>query len=105
MCVTLLIAQLVLRDNDIDTVPKGLYKCTRLRTLHLQVNQINVLPPEISKSLYIKLPNPYRSIPFIATQYYSNYLHRAFIIGGFHLYIKPRYSEYIACAINIDLIL
>ncbi len=45
-----LLAQLVLRDNDIQTIPKELYKCTRLVTLHLQVNQINVLPPEISKS-------------------------------------------------------
>ena len=41
--------QLVLRDNDIVEVPADIYKCQRLRTFHLQVNQINVLPPEISK--------------------------------------------------------
>ena len=41
--------QLVLRDNDITVVPKEIYGCTKLKTLHLQVNQLNVLPPELSE--------------------------------------------------------
>ena len=42
--------QLVLRDNDIVEVPKDIYKCQKLNTLYLQVNQINVLPPELCKA-------------------------------------------------------
>ena len=38
----------MLRDNDISEVPKTIYRCAKLKTLHLQVNQINVLPPELS---------------------------------------------------------
>ena len=53
------IIQLVLRDNDISEVPKTIYRCAKLKTLHLQVNQINVLPPELSMysySLSLSLP-------------------------------------------------
>ena len=48
--ISFLFLQLVLRDNDIVEIPKEIYKCQKLKTLHLQVNQINVLPPEISET-------------------------------------------------------
>ena len=47
------VSQLVLRDNDISEVPKELHACAKLVTLHLQSNQINVLPPELSE---LRLP-------------------------------------------------
>ena len=47
-----LVPQLVLRDNDISEVPKTIYRCAKLKTLHLQVNQINVLPPELSECIF-----------------------------------------------------
>ena len=39
--------QLVLRDNNITDVPAEVSKCSNLKTLHLQFNQINVVPPEL----------------------------------------------------------
>ena len=76
--MSLLTIQLVLRDNDIETVPKGIYKCTRLKTLHLQVNQINVLPPEISKPRFINLH--FVHIKFYVLVYISNHTHAARLV-------------------------
>ena len=42
--------QLILRDNAIGEVPKDLFKCVKLKALHIQTNQINILPPDMSKS-------------------------------------------------------
>ena len=39
--------QLVLRDNAIVEVPKELGKCIKLKTLHLQGNQIMAVPLEL----------------------------------------------------------
>ena len=39
--------QLIIRDNDIVDVPTTIHACTKLKTLQLQGNQINILPPEL----------------------------------------------------------
>ena len=44
--------QLVLRDNNITDVPAEVSKCSNLKTLHLQFNQINVVPPELGMNKY-----------------------------------------------------
>lgn len=47
---SLSVSQLVLRDNAIVEVPKELGKCVKLKTLHLQGNQIMALPVEFGQS-------------------------------------------------------
>ena len=55
--------QLVLRDNDIVEVPREIYKCQKLKTLFLQVNQINILPPELCKYHYLFILYPRSAFP------------------------------------------
>ena len=38
---------LVLRENDLLTLPKELGKLTRLRELHIQGNRLAMIPPEL----------------------------------------------------------
>ena len=45
--------QLILRDNDIADVPSTLDACVKLKTLHLQGNQINVVPPELGTFILV----------------------------------------------------
>ena len=45
--------QLVLRENDLISLPKEIGDLSRLRELHIQGNRLTVLPPEIGNySLY-----------------------------------------------------
>ena len=39
--------QLVLRENDLISLPKEMGELTRLRELHVQGNRLTVLPPEL----------------------------------------------------------
>lgn len=48
LCV-LLVLQLVLRENDLISLPKEIGDLIRLRELHIQGNRLTVLPPEIGK--------------------------------------------------------
>ena len=50
--VLFLLLQLILRDNDIDSIPLSVDACEKLKTLHLQGNQINVVPPDFGKYTY-----------------------------------------------------
>ena len=52
VCLSLApIHQLVLRDNAIVEVPREVSKCLKLKTLHLQGNQIMALPLEIGEQI------------------------------------------------------
>ena len=44
--------QLVLRDNDLISLPKEIGDLGRLRELHVQGNRLTVLPPELGTVLY-----------------------------------------------------
>ena len=41
--------QLVLRENDLISLPKEIGNLTRLRELHVQGNRLTVLPPELGE--------------------------------------------------------
>ena len=41
------IEQLVIRENDLISLPKEIGNLTRLRELHIQGNRLTVLPPEL----------------------------------------------------------
>jgi len=41
--------QLVLRDNDLITLPKEIGDLSRLKELHIQGNRLTVLPPELGQ--------------------------------------------------------
>jgi len=46
LCVIL---QLVLRENDLVSLPKEIGELIRLRELHVQGNRLTVIPPEFGK--------------------------------------------------------
>lgn len=65
---------MVLRDNDLTSLPKEIGEMPRLRELHVQGNRLTVLPPEIghldlvgSKQVFRGENNPW--VTPIAEQY------------------------------------
>ena len=49
------IFQLVLRENDLLSLPGELGQLQRLRELHIQGNRLTVLPPELGEKLFFTL--------------------------------------------------
>ena len=41
--------QLVLRDNNLVSLPRELGECSRLRELHVQGNRLTLLPPTLGE--------------------------------------------------------
>ena len=47
----LFLFQLVLRDNDLISLPKEIGELSRLKELHIQSNRLTVLPPELGTKI------------------------------------------------------